>query len=69
MAYMNLMYRERADIQCGDPKAYTADIKSADSWVDMTISVKERKARQKEVERKDSGSSISVDSSTAPNPQ
>ena len=69
MAYMNLMYRERADIQCGDPKAYTADIKSADSWVDMTISVKERKARQKEVERKDSGFATSVDFSTAPNPQ
>ena len=30
MAYMNLMYRERADIQCGDPKANASDLKSAD---------------------------------------
>jgi hypothetical protein len=40
MAYMNLLYRERADIQCRDQKAYTADLKAADKWVDLTMATK-----------------------------
>jgi tetratricopeptide (TPR) repeat protein len=44
MAYMNLMYRERADIQCGDLRAYHADIRTADQWVDVTIATKKEKA-------------------------
>jgi tetratricopeptide (TPR) repeat protein len=44
MAYMNLMYRERADIQCNDDKAYKADVKTADQWVDLTMATKKRKA-------------------------
>jgi tetratricopeptide (TPR) repeat protein len=44
MAYMNLMCRERADIQCGDAKAYAADLKTADDWVDLTIATKKRKS-------------------------
>lgn len=43
MAYMNLMYRERADIQCGDAKAYAADLKIADEWIDVTIAAKKKK--------------------------
>jgi tetratricopeptide (TPR) repeat protein len=43
MAYMNLLYRERADIRCGDGKAYKADIESADKWVDLTITAKKAK--------------------------
>ena len=43
MAYMNLMYRERADIQCGDTRAYRSDIKTADKWVDVTIATKKGK--------------------------
>ena len=46
MAYMNLMYRERADIQCGDAKAYAADLKTADDWVDLTLGTKKRKAEK-----------------------
>ena len=46
MAYMNLMYRERADIRCGDRAAYNADIRKADEWVDMTMAVKKRKAER-----------------------
>jgi tetratricopeptide (TPR) repeat protein len=42
MAYMNLMYRERADIQCGDPKANAEDLKSADDWVDLTLITKKK---------------------------
>ena len=47
MAYMNLMYRERADIQCGNKQAYDADTKTADKWVEVTMGVKEAKERVK----------------------
>ena len=46
MAYMNLMYRERADIQCDDPAARSADLKTADEWVDKTMAVKKQKAEK-----------------------
>ncbi|PYV57668.1 MAG: hypothetical protein DMG91_06095 [Acidobacteria bacterium] len=44
MAYINLMYRERADVQCGDSESNRADLKNADKWVDLTITTKQRKA-------------------------
>ena len=46
MAYMNLMYRERADIQCDDPAARSADLKTADEWVDKTMATKKAKAEK-----------------------
>ena len=46
MAYMNLIYRERADIQCGDPTAREADQVTADHWVEMTMKIKKQKAAQ-----------------------
>ncbi|HME32580.1 MAG TPA: tetratricopeptide repeat protein [Terriglobales bacterium] len=48
MAYMNLMYRERADIQCDDPAARSADLKTADDWVDKTMATKKTKAKKAE---------------------
>ena len=45
MAYLNLMYRERADLECDDPAARQQDLKTADEWVDKTIAVKKAKAR------------------------
>jgi tetratricopeptide (TPR) repeat protein len=48
MAYMNLMYRERADIQCDDSAASSADLNTADEWVDKTIATKKSKARKAE---------------------
>jgi hypothetical protein len=50
MAYMNLMYRERADIQCNNPVSYAADLKAADHWVDLTINTKKNKAEKAEHE-------------------
>ncbi|MGA7753656.1 MAG: tetratricopeptide repeat protein [Candidatus Sulfotelmatobacter sp.] len=44
MAYMNLMYRERADVECDDLAARTDDLKTADHWVDETLRVKKAKA-------------------------
>jgi tetratricopeptide (TPR) repeat protein len=46
MAYLNLMYRERADLQCDDPEARQADLKTADDWVDKTMAVKKAKAEK-----------------------
>ena len=46
MAYLNLMYRERADIQCDDPAARSADLKTADEWVDKTMATKKAKAEK-----------------------
>lgn len=43
MAYVNLMYREKADIECGDAKANASDLKTADQWVDQTIAAKKKK--------------------------
>ena len=46
MAYLNLMWREKADIECGDPAARTQDLKTADEWVDKTLAVKKAKAEK-----------------------
>jgi hypothetical protein len=40
------MYRERADIQCSDSKAYAADIRTADEWMDVTLATKKKKERE-----------------------
>jgi tetratricopeptide (TPR) repeat protein len=45
-AYMNLMYRERADVQCDDKDARAADLKTADEWVDKTMIIKKAKAEK-----------------------
>src|SRR5580704_3114558 len=46
MAYMNLMYRERADGECDDEAARTEDLKTADHWLDETLRVKKAKAEK-----------------------
>ena len=46
MAYMNLMYRERADVECDDLGARTEDLKTADHWVDETLRIKKAKAEK-----------------------
>src|ERR1700756_5411144 len=46
MAYMNLMYREKADVECDDPATRTEDLKTADHWVDETLRVKKAKAEK-----------------------
>jgi tetratricopeptide (TPR) repeat protein len=46
MAYMNLLYREKADLECSSPEARTADLKAADEWVDKTMSTKKQKAEK-----------------------
>lgn len=45
MAYMNLLYRERADFNC-DSDESKADLKTADEWVDKTMATKKAKAEK-----------------------
>lgn len=47
MAYMNLLHRERADLQ-ESPDAYKKDIESADSWVQKTLETKKIKNQRLE---------------------
>jgi len=46
MAYLNLMYRERADVECDDLDARQKDLKEADHWVDQTLITKKIKAEK-----------------------
>jgi tetratricopeptide (TPR) repeat protein len=46
MAYMNLMYREKADRECDEPDQRAADLKTADEWVDKTMAAKKAKAEK-----------------------
>jgi tetratricopeptide (TPR) repeat protein len=46
MAYMNLLYREKADLECDDPAARAADLRTADDWVDKTMAAKKAKAEK-----------------------
>jgi tetratricopeptide (TPR) repeat protein len=46
MAYMNLLYREKADLECEDAAGRAADLKTADEWVDKTMATKKAKAEK-----------------------
>jgi len=46
MAYLNLMYREKADLECDDPIAREKDLQTADDWVDKTLAVKKVRAEK-----------------------
>ena len=44
MVYLNLLYRLRADLQCGEKTARAADIKKANDWADEAMAARKRKA-------------------------
>jgi tetratricopeptide (TPR) repeat protein len=46
MSYLNLLYRERADIECGDPDARKADLDKADDYVQQVMNIKKIKAEK-----------------------
>ena len=46
MAYMNLLYRERADYQCENIELRAADIKTADEWQAKTLATKREKVNK-----------------------
>ncbi len=41
LAYMNLMFRERAELECDDPAAQNRDLQTADQWVDKALGAQE----------------------------
>ncbi len=53
MSYLNLMYRRKADLDCGNPAAQKADIAQADHWRDQAMGT--RKANEAEKEKENSG--------------
>jgi tetratricopeptide (TPR) repeat protein len=53
MQYLNLDWRRKADIECGNDVARKADIAKADDWVQRAMGA--RKANEAEKERKASG--------------
>jgi hypothetical protein len=61
MAYMNLMYRERADVECDDLAAREQDLKTADSWVDKAMEAKKAKAAKAAAAQ---GGGITMDNSS-----
>lgn len=46
MAYLNLMYREKADLECDNREARQQDLKTADHWVDEVLRTKKMKAEK-----------------------
>jgi tetratricopeptide (TPR) repeat protein len=44
MVYLNLLYRLRADVDCGNKEAHTADTKKANEWTDMAMAARKKKA-------------------------
>jgi Tfp pilus assembly protein PilF len=49
MAYLNLMYREKAELECGDADARLADLTTADDWVKQTMATKRARAEKQAV--------------------
>lgn len=48
MAYLNLLFREKADLECGDPDARKQDLSTADDWVKKTMETKKAKAEKQQ---------------------
>lgn len=46
MSYLNLLYRERADLQCGDDEARKADLDKADELVAKVMDIKQAKLKK-----------------------
>jgi tetratricopeptide (TPR) repeat protein len=46
MAYMNLIYRQKAYRECDMPEQASEDLKTANDWVDKTMAAKKAKAQK-----------------------
>ncbi len=46
MAYMNLLYRQKADRECDKPDEATQDRKTADDWLDKAMAARKEKAEK-----------------------
>lgn len=43
MVYMNLLFRLRADLECGDKAAHDKDVERANGWSDMAMAARKKK--------------------------
>ena len=48
MAYMNLIYRQKAYRECDQPQQAAEDLKTANDWVDKTMAAKKAKAEKQQ---------------------
>ena len=46
MAYTNLLFRLRADLECDDAVAHKADITKANQWADEAMAARKRRAEK-----------------------
>jgi tetratricopeptide (TPR) repeat protein len=46
MAYLNLLYRQKADTECENPEEQQADLKTADDWQDKTLKTRQRREQK-----------------------
>lgn len=53
MSYLNLTYRRKADLECGDDNARKADLAKADEWIQKSMGA--RKENEKKKEEKNAG--------------
>lgn len=44
MAYMDMFYRSRAELECGSKKNFKADIKQSNEWADRAAAARKRQA-------------------------
>jgi tetratricopeptide (TPR) repeat protein len=44
MAYMNMLYRLRAELECGSKKNFKADIKQSNEWADRAAAARKKQA-------------------------
>jgi tetratricopeptide (TPR) repeat protein len=59
MVYLNLLYRNRADLECGDAEARKADLRKADEWSNLAMDVRKKKAE--DAKKTNSPSGLIVD--------
>ena len=48
MTYMDVLYRLRADLECGNKKSYNADIKQSGEWSDRAAAARKKQAEAAE---------------------
>jgi len=48
MTYMNLMYRRKADLECGNDAARKADVAAADDWTQKSMGARKANELKKE---------------------
>src|SRR5579864_1398117 len=48
MAYMNMLYRLRAELECGSKKNFKADIKQSNEWSDRAAAARKKQAEAAE---------------------